>query len=154
MTPTTKKRLRVALIAIVVLLVIAQFVQNNSNNGEAASPNDITHAVAVPPTVLQTLQTSCYDCHSNHTNYPWYAHIQPTGWWLNNHITDGKRELNFSEFNTYTTKRKNKKLEEIAEQVEKGEMPLDSYLWIHRDAKLTKAQANELINWAKSTKAL
>lgn len=153
MTTANKKRLRNAVIAIVILVMLAQLIQNNSNNGEAASPNDITHAVTVPTTVLQTLQTSCYDCHSNHTNYPWYAHIQPTGWWLNDHIDDGKRALNFSEFNTYTMKRKSKKLEDIAEVIEKGEMPLDSYLWIHRDAKLTKAQADELINWAKTTKA-
>lgn len=154
MTTTVKRRLRNGFIALLVVFGLMQFVQTNHNNGTAESPNDVAHAVAVPPPVMQTLRTSCYDCHSNHTDYPWYARVQPTGWWLASHINDGKKRLNFSEFNTYDTKRKNKKLNEIAEEVSEGEMPLKSYLLIHGNARLTDAQANELVHWARSTKAL
>ena len=154
MKPKTKKYLRVAIVAVVVILIVLQFFQTNTNNGESASPNDLTHAVNVPRPVLNILQQSCFDCHSNHTNYPWYAYIQPVGWWLSDHIKDGKEELNFSEFNTYPEKRKNKKLEKIADEVEEGEMPLNSYLIIHTDSKLSEAEKNELVSWAKSTKSL
>jgi hypothetical protein len=138
------------LIGVIILLVIVQFIQPPHNNAPADTPTDITHAVAVPADVMTVLKKSCYDCHSNHTDYPWYSKITPVNWWLNNHINEGKRELNFSEFATYTERKKSKKLEETAKQVEKKEMPLSSYTLIHTDAKLTDAQRQLVINWAKS----
>ncbi len=132
-------------------LLLLQFVQPARNVGSASGPNDITQAMAVPATVQKTLETSCYDCHSNNTVYPWYTRIQPLGLWMKNHVDEGKEELNFSEFNTYTAKRKLKKLREIAEQVEEGEMPLYSYTIIHKNAVLNEAQKAELIDWAKSS---
>ena len=68
---------------------------------------------------------------------------------MKDHIDDGRRELNFSVWGTYTAKRKAKKFEEICEQVERGEMPIPSYLWIHRDAVLRDGDAQALCDWAK-----
>lgn len=78
----------------------------------------------------------------------WYENIQPIGWWTANHVSEGKDELNFSEFNTYENKRKAHKLEEIAEMVEEGEMPLKSYLITHGGAKLNEEQKKQLVDWA------
>ena len=141
---------RKILVTLLVLLLLAQFIRPAHNEGEAAGDNDITHTVTVSDTVMSLLKTACYDCHSNHTNYPWYSKITPVNWWLYNHIQGGKRHLNFSEFNTSTFKRKAKKLEEVGETVEKHEMPLDSYLWIHDEAKLNDAQRKLIMDWAKS----
>jgi hypothetical protein len=104
------------------------------------------------PEVRQMLATSCYDCHSNQTHYPWYAEIQPVGWWLANHIKDGRRHLNFSEFGTYPRKRQLKKLEEIGDEVRDHAMPLSSYTLVHRDAKLTAAQITALARWAEEAR--
>jgi hypothetical protein len=98
--------------------------------------------------VAGILQRACNDCHSNNTHYPWYTNIQPVGWWMQHHVNEGKEELNFSEFGTYTAKRQNHKMEEVAEQIKKGEMPLNSYLWIHKDAKLSDQEKEILISWA------
>ena len=98
------------------------------------------------------LQTSCFDCHSNYTNYPWYTNIQPIGWWLNHHVDEGKEELNFSEFESYSLKRKLHKLEEIKEMVEEGEMPLSSYTLIHGDTKLSPEQKEILYTWVTETR--
>lgn len=138
------------LLIILILFVIAQFIQPSKNNGTAMAATDITHAVQVPDSVMAILKHSCYDCHSNHTEYPWYNHITPVNWWLKNHIDDGKRGLNFSVFSTYNYRRKNKKLEEIGETVEKHQMPLNSYLWIHTDAKLNDQQIRLITDWTRS----
>lgn len=108
--------------------------------------------MAVPDSIQHLLQTACYDCHSNHTNYPWYADVNPVGLWLNHHVNEGKRKLNFSEFALYDARRKAHKLEEIAESVEKHDMPLASYLWIHDEARLTAAQRKAIIDWANAAK--
>lgn len=140
------KKIGIALFAILVLI---QFIRPERNGNWEKSDNDISMAINVPSDVQQILETSCYDCHSNHTTYPWYTNIQPIGWWLQNHVNEGKDELNFSEFKTYKPKRQKHKLEEIAEQVNEHEMPLGSYTLIHKNAILTPEQNVALVNWAK-----
>jgi hypothetical protein len=129
-------------------LIVIQFFQPKKNVAGAPSPNQIDAALSVPDDVKKVLQTSCYDCHSNNTAYPWYSRVQPVGWWLQHHVNEGKSELNFDEFGSYRLRRQYHKLEEIIEQVKKGEMPLSSYTLIHGDAKLSAAQQVMLTNWA------
>lgn len=137
-------------LTVLVLLVAIQFIHPKKNISQEISASDITNVRTVPNDVLQILQTACYDCHSNNTVYPWYNTIQPVAWWMNKHINNGKRHLNFSEFGNYDTKKANHKLDEVIETLEKDEMPLFSYVIIHRDAKLTDAQKKLVIDWAKS----
>ncbi len=143
-----KKKL---LIGFILVLIVAQFIQPAQNNGTAEAATDITRVVPVPDSVMSLLKTACYDCHSNHTKYPWYSKITPVNWWLNNHIEEGKRELNFSTFANSSFRRKNKKLGETAEHVENHEMPLNSYTWLHAEARLSEAQRKTLIDWAHAS---
>ena len=138
------------LIALLVILVGIQFIRPARNNGEASGPKDFTHYVQVPEHIKTTLQSSCFDCHSNHTNYPWYASINPVGLWLNHHIEEGKSELNFSDFAAYDLKRMVHKLEEVAEEVQEGHMPLPSYTLIHTDTKLSPEQVQQIVEWVKT----
>lgn len=137
---------------LLLAFVIIQFFRPAKNKSEGTSKNDISTLYAVPQDVQDILKTSCNDCHSNNTVYPWYAEIQPVAWWLNSHIEDGKKDLNFSEFATYRIRRQYKKLEEINELVKENEMPLDSYLWIHKDAKLSDQQKLTIANWAEAVR--
>lgn len=138
------------IIGLGIFLVLIQFYRPEPNNGSVLGDNDITHTVPVQDEVMQILKTSCFDCHSNHTDYPWYNNIQPVGIWLANHVNEGKRELNFSEFNKYKAKRKRHKLEEMVKEIKEHEMPLGSYTIIHKNAVLSNEQAQLLINWADS----
>lgn len=141
---------RTIAIGFVVLLVIIQFFRGERNLGQAEASTDVTHFVNVPQAVLTTLKSACYDCHSNHTEYPWYANINPVGWWLNGHVNEGKSELNFSDFAAYDIGRMDHKMEEIAEEVEEGHMPLPAYTWLHSEAKLSDAQISEIIEWVNT----
>jgi hypothetical protein len=143
-----KRILKIVVIVIAVAFVIAQFIRPNQVNPEVNAADTLEASVAVPPNVEEILQRSCKDCHTNTTSYPWYAQISPVSWYLNNHIEEGRRELNFSVWNTYQPRRKNKKLEEVCEQVKTGEMPLPSYVLIHRDSALREGDANVLCDWA------
>lgn len=143
-----KRTFQILLLAFIVI----QFIRPAKNKSEGISSNDITKVYAVPEDVQTILKTSCYDCHSNNTVYPWYANIQPAAWWLNDHVQEGKRELNFSEFASYRIGRQYRKLEEINGEVKEDKMPLDSYLWIHKDAKLDEKQKLTLANWVTSVR--
>lgn len=139
---------------ILILLVVIQFIRPDKNDS-----NDTTYAIStkydVPENVEHLLQISCNDCHSNKTEYPWYANVQPVAWWLDGHIQDGKRHLNFSEFTNRPLAIQYHKFEETVEMVEEHEMPLDSYtnLGLHPEANLTDEQRQELILWAKDQMA-
>lgn len=141
------------LLGLAVVFLALQFFRSEKNLSAAtpfAGQQDITVQYVPSPEVRQILAESCYDCHSNHTRYPWYAEVQPVSWWLASHVHQGKRELNFSEFGAYSTKRQMKKLESLCDEVRDHTMPLKSYTFIHRGARLTEAQANALCQWAEA----
>ena len=138
------------LIALLVILLIIQFFHPARNAAQGEQPNHISTIYAVPSEVKNILEKTCNDCHSNNTVYPWYSKVQPVDWWLTDHINEGKRELNFDEFTTYNLRRQYHKLDEVMKQVKDGEMPLNSYTWIHNDARLSDEQKNSIINWAGS----
>ncbi|WP_315817484.1 heme-binding domain-containing protein [Paraflavitalea speifideaquila] len=140
------------LLAILIILVVIQFIRPARNESGAITANDITQQYHVPEPITDLLKRSCNDCHTNHTRYPWYTNIQPVGWWMQEHVEDGKRNLNFSEFGTYKPKDQDHIMEEIIEVIEKNEMPLNSYLWMHGEAKLSEEDKEVLIAWAKQLK--
>lgn len=139
-------------ITVLIVLIGIQFIQPARNENGQALPADISKTVFIPGNVKSLLQTACNDCHSNNTNYPWYANIQPMGWLLANHIKDGKAELNFNEFGSYSQRRQQSKLKSIASQIKDDEMPLASYTMLHKNAKLTKEEKALIIDWALNAK--
>ncbi|MFT3681776.1 MAG: heme-binding domain-containing protein [Ferruginibacter sp.] len=148
-----RNRWRSVTFPLLAALLIIQFFQTEKNvdNTPAAFANDINKQYQIPQHVQEVLRNSCYDCHSNNTNYPWYDNIQPVAWWMQHHIKEGKRELNFNEFTAYRVKRQYKKLDEIIKEVKGGDMPLSSYTFIHKDAKLTEEQKQSIVNWATAS---
>ncbi len=135
------------LISLLVILLGLQFYRPEKNlSGEAT--HDISTKYPVPEAVMAVLQPACLDCHSNLTRYPWYAEIQPVGIWLAGHVKEGKKHLNFSDFTSRRVAVQNHKFEEIIEMVKEGDMPLKSYSWTHRDARLSAEQRALITSWA------
>jgi hypothetical protein len=147
----TKKSLRFIGLAIVVVCIALQFFRPEKNLGPATSPLDLLAVHPAPPEIRQLLSTACYDCHSDRTRYPWYAEIQPLGWWLAQHVRDGKQELNFSRFGSLSAKRAKSKLEACIDDLETKTMPLPSYTFTHHDARLSDAQIKSLVAWLEDT---
>ncbi len=143
-----KKKLKLLGWILIAALVVCQFIQPTMNESTAASAHGLADSYPVSKDVAVILSTSCYDCHSNNTKSMFYMRIQPVGWWVMDHINEGKEELNFDEFGAYSLRRQYHKLEEIAEMVEEGEMPLTSYTLIHGEAELSDAQKTSLVEWA------
>ena len=137
------------LLVLLILLIIIQFFHPSRNISKSEQPNNIARAFNVPAEVKTILDKACMDCHSNNTRYRWYFKIQPVDWWLTHHINEGKQELNFDEYTNKSLRYQYHKMESTVDVIKKGEMPLDSYLWVHKDAILTGEEKNTLINWAQ-----
>ena len=143
-----KKRI---FLGLALVFGVVQLIRPEKNSAPVTpGKDDLVTLYPPPPEVRRMLETACYDCHSNHTRYPWYAEIQPVGWWLASHVKVGKGDLNLSEFGTYTAKRQGSRFGRIADVLTEHSMPLSSYTWIHRDAIFTAAQNNQLIDWAEA----
>ena len=143
------KNLKTLVIFLLVVLVGIQFVPTERNQTTTVFETDFLLVNNTPDNIGVLLQTSCYDCHSNNTEYPWYNKIQPVTWFIEDHIKEGKKELNFSEWDAYTDRRKISKLKSIISQFEDDEMPLPSYTLIHRDAILSPLEKTLVIDYLK-----
>lgn len=137
---------------LLFVFILIQFIRIDKTNAAINSQDDFLTISSANSEVSKVIKSSCYDCHSNESTYPWYTNIAPVSWWVKNHINEGRGELNFSIWASYSEKRKNHKLEECIEMIEEGEMPMSSYTIMHGEAKLTDAQKLELVDFFKAIK--
>lgn len=144
-------RRKIIILGVVGLLVIIQFIRPDRNYTGQVSDQSMMQLYHTPDTIHHIMQQSCVNCHSNNTEYPWYANVQPLGWWLNYHIRKGKGDLNLDEFAGYSNRRKISKLRSMKNQVKDGVMPLRSYTWIHKEARLSDMQKAKLVSWLDKT---
>lgn len=140
-------------LVLLLILIIAQFFGPEKNDGDLQSVDAFIAETNPPTDVLEIMKTTCFDCHSSKTVYPWYNKITPVNYWLAEHIEDGKKHLDFSNWSAYSLKKKEHKMDELYEEVEEGEMPLNSYTWTHAEANLTQEQINAVVTWAKKVQA-
>jgi hypothetical protein len=131
-------------------LVLIQFIRPEKNQSTVNPDQQLTSRYPIPDSVNTILQKACMDCHSNNSHYPWYASVQPIAWWLDEHIRDGKKHLNFDEYTHRSLRYQFHKMEETIEMVKTEEMPLSSYTWTHTEARLTKAERIAITQWAQS----
>jgi hypothetical protein len=146
------KALKIITWIILVLLAVIQFIRPKENKDAGMLPTDISSMYSVPSKVQAILKAACYDCHSNNTQYPWYARIEPVGWVLSRHIKEGKTNLNFSEFGTYSQRKQKNKLKAVINSINENTMPILSYAKIHPEARLSREEKALLIEWASNTR--
>ena len=117
-------------------LVVIQFVPYGRDHTNPPVTQDAPWPSAE---ARQLAVRACYDCHSNETRWPWYSNVAPMSWFVQDHIDDGRNNLNFSEWD------RPQDTDELAESVREGEMPLRSYLVLHSSARLSGAEREELL---------
>lgn len=130
---------------LLVILAISQFIPIDRTNPDS----DPKLEIVANSEVRSIIERSCYDCHSNKTTWPWYSYVSPIKFLLDHDVEEGRSELNFSEWNSYKSKKQKHKLEEIIEEIEEGEMPMPLYLLTHGNADITEAELATLKNWVK-----
>ena len=113
----------------------------------AGKPADTPDTTPAHTTAI--LDRSCRDCHSNETRWPWYTNVSPTSWLVANHVNHGREHFNYSQWTSIDEDEQDKLLGGICSLAERSRMPLPSYLWIHRDAKLSPADVKTLCAWSE-----
>jgi hypothetical protein len=130
----------IALIGLLVLIQIIPYGRTHTNPPIIAEPqwNSIQ--------TLALARRACFSCHSNETEWPWYSHVAPFSWLLQSDVEEGRRHLNFSEWN-----RPQRSAQESPEAVRDGSMPPWFYLPLHPEAHLSEAERQQLISGLHET---
>lgn len=123
--------MRLLLVACVALLGI-QLVPVRRTNPPIVSE------MPAPEPVLKILRRACYDCHSHETEWPWYGYIAPMSWLVEHDVEEGREELNFSDWASFSPNRRARKQREMGEEVAEGRMPPWFYVMLHPGARLTE----------------
>jgi hypothetical protein len=133
--------LKKIIIVLIVIFVGIQFIPVERTNPPVISD------IRAPEKISNILRISCYDCHSNETSWPWYSYVAPVSFFVVDDVNEGREHMNFSEWDNYSAKDKQEYMEEIIEEVEKGEMPLTSYTFVHPNAKLDSYRIKMIKDW-------
>ncbi len=141
---------RIIAVGVVVVAFGIQFIRPARTNPPSDPAQAIEAHVAIPPDARAILQRSCGDCHSNQTRWPWYSNVAPMSWFVINHVDDGRRALNLSDWNAHRTRSTTPPFDRVCRDVQNGDMPLWSYLLIHHDARLSASDVDTLCAWAGS----
>lgn len=137
----TKRLLLILLALILIPLIAIQFMP------VARANPPVTVEIDAPAEVMTVLRESCYDCHSNQTRWPWYSYVAPVSWFVADHVRVGRANLNFTEWDQYDADTRRFLIDATWHEVNQGEMPLESYLKMHADARLTPEDKAILQAW-------
>lgn len=146
----TISKTKLIFLVLLTVLFLIQLARPQKNISYTPAGQVFVDTFKVSKQINAILATSCYDCHSNNTNYPWYSEIQPMAWILDKHIKEGKEKLNFDDLPPYGSRRLNSRFTQITNQIEQNKMPLDSYLWMHEDARLSVEDKQLLLDYFNS----
>jgi Haem-binding domain len=139
-------------VAIGFLLLAIQFVPVDRSNPAIDPPRTIYASLTMPGEVKAVFERSCKNCHSNETDWPWYSYVAPVSWVVGHDVHQARKMMNFSEWGRYSAERKEDKLEEICEQVTKGDMPDRKYAIFHREAKVTAQEREAVCQWTEDSR--
>ncbi len=140
-----RKTILLSVVGAIVLFGLIQLVpygRNHSDPPVVAEPqwdSPQTRALAV---------RACFDCHSNETVWPWYSNVAPVSWLVQRDVDEGRRRLNWSEWNVAGQRFER---ESGAEAVLEGTMPPWFYLPLHPAARLTAAEKQQLVTGLQNT---
>jgi len=129
----------IIIVGAAIGFILIQFIPVNTTN-----PSVVREPNWDSQQTRDLVQRACFDCHSNETVWPAYSKIAPVSWIIANHVSEGRQELNFSDWNP---NRPNEAVEVIME----GEMPPLYYTIAHPDARLSAAEKQQLIDGLQST---
>lgn len=129
------------LIGIFVLMQFGRFVVPDFRLDNPP----VTHTITWnSPESERLWNQACADCHSNETRYPWYTYIAPVGWLVAYDVHAGRDALNISDSARI-------ELDEMIEVIQEGEMPPSIYTAMHRDANLSAADQQVLIDGIRTS---
>ena len=138
---SVKKGAKVGLVILIAGLAVGQLIRLEKSNPPTRADSSIDASIK------PVLKRACYNCHSNETVWPWYSSVAPVSWLVVSDVKEGRRHLNFSEWEGYPADVQSHLRSHIAEEVGEGGMPPWYYSIMHRESRLEPAERDKIQRW-------
>jgi hypothetical protein len=127
-------------IGVFLVMQLVPYGRAHSNPAVITEPNWDS------PRTRDLAMRACFDCHSHQTTWPWYSHVAPFSWVVQNNVNTARTVLNFSDWtHSYDL------VAQAPSSVLMREMPPRSYRIMHPMAQLTEAEKIELARGLEAT---
>jgi len=121
--------------------------------GAPGNDNAILREAQIDPATLAIFQRACQNCHSQNTEWPWYSHVAPISWLLARDVQQARLHMNLSRWQEYSTEDRVRLLSEIGSAVRNREMPVQRYLLLHPEARLTDSERQQIYRWTRTERS-
>lgn len=141
-----------SILGTIVVIQAIPYGWDRSNPPVLAEPNWAGDAASAQGQRTRELMVrACFGCHSNEVEYPWYSRVAPISWTVASHVSEGREQVNYSEFVEGS-----RRYRETIEVIREGSMPPGYFTRFgrHPEAKLTRAETDELIAGLRLTPGL
>src|SRR3972149_2296315 len=145
-----RKAVRWAAVLVVAVLVAIQFF-GPVRTSPATDPSETLAATGrLTPEGAAILHRSGRDGRPNATRWPWYSRVAPRSWGVIGHVNHGRRRMNLSKWASYDPEDARGFLADMCALTRRHDMPLPSYTWIHRDARLSDQEIAAVCAWTEA----
>ena len=134
-----------AIIAVGGSLIHPYGIPTSPGNGQT-----IFQDAQIDPETLAIFQRACQNCHSEKTEWPWYGHVAPVSWMLARDVQQARSHMNLSRWREYSIDDRLRLLSAIGSAVRNRAMPVQRYLLLHPEARLTDLERQQLYNWTRT----
>jgi hypothetical protein len=110
----------------------------------------ILREAQIDPETMAIVQRACQNCHSQNTEWPWYSHVAPMSWLIARDVQQARGHMNLSQWQDYSAEDRLRYLSEIGSEVKNRQMPVERYLLLHPEARLTESERQQLYSWTRA----
>jgi len=136
--------------AAAVAVVGGSFIHPFGAPGVSGSSQSILSDAQIDPETLAIVQRACRNCHSQNTEWPWYSHVAPVSWLLARDVQQARLHMDLSHWQDYATDDRLRLLSEIGSAVRNRVMPVQRYLVLHPEARLSDIERQQIYRWART----
>jgi cytochrome c len=122
------------------------------NLGLRGTKTPILSGAAIDPETLGLFQRACQNCHSFNTDLPFYGRVAPMSWLMARDVRQARFHMNLSRWQEYSAEDRIMLLSELGSAVKTREMPVQRYLLLHREARLSDQEREQIYQWARAEK--
>jgi hypothetical protein len=147
------KRIIIAVATAAVVAVGGSLLHPFGPPNAPGSDQTLLRDAQIDGETLALVQRSCQNCHSQLTKWPWYSRVAPISWLVARDVQQARAHMNLSRWQEYSPDERIRLLSEIGSAVRNREMPVQRYLLLHPEARLTDAERQQIYRWTRTERS-
>jgi len=150
---TVIKKVLIATSVAAIAAVGGSLIHPFGTPGTPSNNQTILREAQIDPETLAIVQRACQNCHSQQTEWPWYSHVAPVSWLLARDVQQARAQMNLSRWQEYPTDDRLRLLSAIGSAVRNRKMPVQRYVLLHPEARLTDIERQQIYRWTRTERS-